>query len=223
MRFGFLILVVSVSLFADDLSHSFPKGKGSRFVLKMDGISSDVSILVADSSPTSVNIEYYISGSRSLLPVELWQQYKLSKRGGARLQIVEGYQMSNGWKNPERMDATSLSQLEAKGLGDFLLSESDNMGALKVGEEEVLLPAGKTKATHFRQTRDGSTTDFWVSNEAKPISLVQLKSSGKANYSLVLDSLISNAVPKIIPQNAVAPSAKGKELFQIPVGLSGLP
>lgn len=215
MRFLFFTYFFSIILFAQDFTALYSQGKGSRFVLEMDGVQSDISISVASSRQSSVNIEYYFSGARSGLPVELWQQFQISKEG-KRLSLREGYQFTKGWERAERIDPASLATLNAQGVGDFLLGESDRVGANLVGEETIVLPAGKTKTLHFRQKRDGSTIDYWVSEEAKPISLVKLKSSGKSNYGITLHSLLSNVAPKIDPTKAVPPSEKGKALFQIP-------
>ena len=40
----------------------------------MDGLSTEIVISVSESSKDHLGIEYYFSGLKSGLPVELWQQ-----------------------------------------------------------------------------------------------------------------------------------------------------
>ncbi|MDE3035227.1 MAG: hypothetical protein KGJ14_04565, partial [Nitrospirota bacterium] len=95
-------------------------------------------------------------------------------------------------------------------VGMFLLSEADlRAGSSKdlksLGQETITSAAGQVRCLHYRAEKGGQTLDFWASDEAKPIGLVRMVSTGKKkedNYRLELKELLSGIAPKIDPSKA---------------------
>jgi len=109
------------------------------------------------------------------------------------------------------------------GVKDFILLDKKALESMKVAEEVVETPAGTTKATHYKKKKGLEVLDFWVSDEAKPIKLVKLVSSGKQKFALSLSSLVKNTQPKIDRKKVVPLSEKGKALLSISGGGGFLP
>lgn len=215
MVFLLLALLASFPASGNDLSKSFPVGRGSRFELKMDGMVSEVAISVSESTKQRVGIEYFFSSPSTALPVQLWQQFIFEKAPNTNLHIVAGFHYANELSSPESIPEEKLQLLQQMGIGDFILRSEKDLKQIRIGEEVVTTPAGKVKATHYRQSRDGSTTDYWLSEAAQPIGLVQLRSTGKLSYQMSLKSLLQNVQRKINPKSVSPPSEKGKQLLQL--------
>ncbi len=215
---GFLL---STNVFGADLSQSFIAGKGSLYQLEVKGkkIPMDVSIYVAAASKDRVSIEYFISSRESLIPVEMWQQFEISpSASGAK--VTKGYVQTKELKNPETLTGEYLNGFDGVKVNDFLFSTESELNRNKIGVEEVEVPAGKDKATHYRTEAAGQTIDYWISDEAKPIGLVKLTSKHatdeKKNYSLALTSLMKNVKPYIDPMKAVPLTELGKTFLAKP-------
>ena len=214
-------LLISTNVFGADLSPSFTPGKGCLYQLEVEGqkIPMDVSIYVAASSKDKVSIEYFISSRESLIPVEMWQQFEIvPSPGGAK--VTRGYVQTKELKNPEIMTGDYLNGFNGMKVNDFLFSTESELNKNKVAVEEVEVPAGKDKATHYRTVAAGQTIDYWISDEAKPIGLVKLTSKHatdqKKNYSLALTSLMKNVKPYIDPLRAVPLTDQGKAYLSKP-------
>ncbi|MES2527881.1 MAG: hypothetical protein V4598_12385 [Bdellovibrionota bacterium] len=214
-------LLISTHVFATDLTQTFTPGKGCLYQLEVEGqkIPVDVSIYVANSAKERVSIEYYISSRESLIPVEMWQQFEISPSGG-KAKVTKGYVQTKELKNPETLTGDYLNGFDGVKVNDFLFSSESELNENKVGVEEVEVPAGKDKATHYRTKSNGQTIDYWISDEAKPIGLVKLTSKHatdkKKNYSLALTSLMKNVKPYIDPGKAVPLSEMGKSFLAKP-------
>lgn len=218
LLFGFLI---SSQVFGADLSQSFPPGKGCLYQLEVKGqqIPLDVSIYVASSNKDKVSIEYFISSRESLIPIEMWQQFEIAPSSGGP-KVTKGFVQTKELKNPEALTGEYLNGFDGVKVNDFLFSTESELNKNKIGIEEVEVPAGKDKATHYRTVTAGQTIDYWISDEAKPIGLVKLTSKHatdqKKNYSLVLTSLMKNVKPFIDPAKAVPLSDRGKSYLAKP-------
>ena len=214
-------LLISTQVYGADLSQSFTPGKGCLYQLEVKGqqIPLDVSIYVASSSKDRVSIEYFISSRESLIPVEMWQQFEIAPSSGGT-KVTKGYVQTKELKNPETLTGDYLNGFDGVKVNDFLFSSESELSKNKIGVEEVEVPAGKDKATHYRTVAAGQTIDYWISDEAKPIGLVKLTSKHptdeKKNYSLALTSLMKNVKPFIDPSKAVPLSDRGKSYLAKP-------
>lgn len=218
----FLGLLITTQVFATDLTQTFIPGKGCLYQLEVEGqkIPVDVSIYVAGSAKDRVSIEYFISSRESLIPVEMWQQFEIVPKDG-KTNVTKGYVQTKELKNPETLTGDYLKGMQGGvQVNDFLFSNESELNKNKIGIEEVEVPAGKDKATHYRTTSGGQTIDYWISDEAKPIGLVKLTSKhatdDKKNYSLALTSLMKNVKPYIDPSKAVPLSNLGKSFLAKP-------
>ncbi len=85
-------------------------------------------------------------------------------------------------------NAAGLPLIEA------LLGDPASLAPHRVGTSTILVPAGYLKCKQYRVSRDGQTIDFWVSDRAGPLGLVQLNATGprpEQNFELILLSLLS--------------------------------
>lgn len=216
----FIGLLFCANAFAADLS-SFVPGKGTLYQLEVKGqkIPVDVSIYVASSTTSSVNIEYFISSRESLLPVEMWQQFEIAPSSSGT-KVLKGFVQTKELKNPENLTGEYLGGMDGVKVNDFLFSNEGDINKNKIGDEIVVVPAGKDKAAHYRIESGGSTIDYWISPSAKPIGLVKLVSShptdDKKNYKLVLSSLMKNVKPYIDPAKAGPLTELGKSFLAKP-------
>lgn len=202
----FLVGFLTTSAFAQDLSKSFPAGKGSTFKLVMqDGPPIDLSIYVASSTSGAVNVEYYMNATGSLVPVQMWQQFEVKiSRGKADIQ--KGYLKTKELRAPQIIPSEYLKGYDGVQVNDFLFSSEAELDKNKIGVDEVDIPAGKTKANHYRTINNNQTIDYWISDDAKPIGLVKLVSTSlkdpKKNYKIELKSLMENVRATIDPSLA---------------------
>ncbi len=215
------VLLITGNVLAADLSESFSPGKGTLYRLEVKGqqIPIDVSIYVAASSKDKVSIEYFLSSRESLIPVEMWQQFEIAPSPGSPAKITKGFVQTKELKNPEILTPEYMSGFDGVKVNDFLFSSEAELGKNKIGEETVEVPAGKTKAMHYRTQVTDQTIDYWISDEAKPIGLVKLVSTSseeKKNYKLALTSLMKNVKPFIDPAKGVPLTELGKSFLAKP-------
>lgn len=215
-----LLLCFFSPLVSANLANSFPPGKGSTFNLKMQGSQANLSIYIAEASAHDLSIEYFIEVKESLLPIQMWQQFEIQIQAGKTAQVTKGYVQTKELKNPEAMTAEYLQGFDGVQVNDFLFKTKQELDKNKVADEEVMVPAGKTKTTHYRTKNNGQTIDYWISDEAKPIGLVKLVSENpkkvEQNYSIELLSLMNNVKPYINPKNAVPLTPLGKSFLAKP-------
>lgn len=209
-------------LLAQDLSKSFPVGKGSKFKLNMKDSGAPVNVLIytAAVGSKSVNIEYFMESEQSLIPIQMWQQFQVEVSAGSPAKVLKGFVQTKELKQPEEMGQEYLKGFNGVKVNDFLFSSKEELDKNKVADETVSVLAGKTKTTHYRTSNNGQTIDYWISDEAKPIGLVKLVSHSEKdpnqNYTLELVNLMNNVKAKIDPQGAVPLSALGKSLLAKP-------
>lgn len=220
MRSLFLLLVISQVALSQNLAQSFPTGKGSRFVLNLpEAANIEVLVYVASSTHDSVDVEMAFSTNLAGIPLKLWQQSQLQMRNGQAVPTATFLQ-TNLMSQPERFQLSDLGKTQDLQISDFVLVSPDSVKKYLVGEEAVETPAGTVRAKHYRQNRGEQTLDYWISDEAKPIGLVKLKSNGKHPFDLTLGALIKNVPRKINPATAVPLSAEGRGLLDIRKPLS---
>jgi hypothetical protein len=210
-----LLFLPEVSL-SKDLTKLFPKGSGSKFkVYTKSGGEIDLSIYISNVEKTKVSIEYFMVSKSLLGEDKLWQQFELNF--DTTLQLKKGYILSPKMKNPENIPDVVLEGDDGLKVNDFLFSNPENLKKLLVKVEKIKLPAGETKAYHYRRTNNDHTVDFWISDEAKPIGLVKLISKSetkkKHNYTIFLSSIVKNVKPVIDPSKSVPLSKEGKRIF----------
>jgi hypothetical protein len=197
------------------------QGNGSRFTMQAQGSTYDMQIglVKVDQASGLVTVEVFAAAQ---LADPLWQQFTLSTTG-ARPKIENGY-IQVGNKAPMKLQDKHLAGTSSLDINLFLLSESelrkDTMGALKpVGQEVVKTKAGEVQCGHYRMERPEQTLDLWISDEARPIGLIRLVSTGKKpadNYRLELQELLSGIAAKIDPKRAVPLSDEMKTLLSRP-------
>lgn len=219
-----LFFFFSVSVFAQNLSTSFPAGSGSSYKVKMKKDSTPIllSLYVAGTRVDSVHIEYFME-TKGFLAVQMWQQFEIGVTSKGA-QIKKGYVQNKDMSTAEIMPPDYLKS--AGGgiqVNDFLFANKEQLNKDRVGDEIVEIAAGSTKATHYRTNNNGQTVDYWISEEARPMGLVMLVSKSEKNenqnYSLELVSLMENVKAKIIPEKAIPLTVKGKSMLAIPESL----
>ncbi|MEI8345916.1 MAG: hypothetical protein WCG27_00505 [Pseudomonadota bacterium] len=216
----FIVLLLAGNTSYAQLSKTFQNGTGNQYKIYFkDGGEVNLAIYVAYSDKESIALEYYLEESQ-VKSVRLWKYFTLKKAATGPTTILNGYLLlpeMNGV--PEIMEAKHWQGQDGLSLNNFLLNNPEQLKKIKVGEEEITIPAGKVKAIHYRhkQANENQQLDFWISDEAKPIGLVKLVSEGKksdANYSIMLTSMIKNITPTIDPKKAVPLTNKGKAILE---------
>lgn len=220
-----LLLLFSVDVFALSLSESFPAGRGASYKVKVNKDTTPIflSLYVAGTRVDSVHIEYFME-TKSIIPVQMWQQFEIGVNPKGPAQINKGYVFTKDLAGPEMMPSEYLKGADGGiQVNDFLFADKSKLDKDKIGEEIVEIAAGSTKATHYRTTNNGQTVDYWISDDAKPMGLVMLISKSEKhenqNYSLELTSLMENVKAKIVPEKAVTLTDKGKRLLAKPESL----
>lgn len=212
MKWIILICLLSSSY----AKKTFNVGDGARYNLQFEDSSPlTLNIYISESSFTRLGVEYFFEDQLGMTKV--WQQYVLGLKNQGPLSLLEGYIYSNSMKNPEKMTDQYLNLNEGVRLNDFLFQKKEELEPFKVKSELVEVPAGQVQATHYRKSRDGQIVDFWISPEAKPISLIKLNSKGKKkeqNYSLELKELLRDVKATIDSKKAVDLSEAGKSLLK---------
>jgi hypothetical protein len=218
----FALLAFALTASAAEIARSFPPGQGARFELhQADGTQALVVISITEASARRLGVEYYITATGSLVPIELWQQYVLAPAlnpGGTRLELIEGYILAPELQGPERVSGEYLKGFDGVAMNDFLFAERAELERHRAGpDEKVTTPAGEVTAARYRRERSGQTVEFWISDEAKPLGLVKLVSRGSKpehNYTLYLVSMVRGLKPKIDPAKARPLSETGKKLLR---------
>jgi len=201
-------------VFAESLAERFHTGEGSKFALSLEGLTNaDLRIYVAESKNDTVNIETHFALA-ALGGVELWQQTQL-RRNGNQISTGDAYLLAAPMTAPERFNPLEVAP-QAGGWSDFLFPKVDAKGT----PEKIHTEAGVIQATRHSLESGGTRYEFWVSDQARPIGLVKLVATGKTQFSLQLQSLLSNVKRKIDPATAVPLSPIGRLLLP---GKNGLP
>lgn len=217
-----LLCFFSLNVYAESLSQSFPAGKGASYNLKMknDPTPISFSLYVAGTRVDSVHIEYFME-TKGIIAVQMWQQFEIGINPNKPADIRKGFIFTKDLPKAEIMPPEYLKG--ASGgvqVNDFLFSDKAQLDKDKVGVEIVEIEAGSTKATHYRKSNNGQTIDYWISDDAKPMGLVMLVSKSEKNpnqnYSLELATLMDNVKAKILPEQAVPLTEKGKSLLAKP-------
>ncbi len=206
----------------EGLQSSFPPGGGSRFRLMMDemGASGTLVISIADSSADRLSVEYFFTTPGLQGNVEMWQQFVLAKPSTGPLELKDGFVFAKELKTPERIPADRLKGFDGVATADFFFANESELKKNWVADEEVEIPAGKIKAAKYRHDRSGQVVESWVSDEAKPIGLVKVVSTGlKAShrYRIELEAVLKRVGRKIDPAKAMPLSAEGAKLLAAPV------
>lgn len=225
MRIFLFCILLSFNIFAQNLSQSFPAGKGANYKVKVKGDSTPIllSMYIAGTRVDSVHIEYFME-TKGLFPVQMWQQFEIGVDGKGTAKIRKGFVFTKSTPKPEIMtDAYLAGAAGGIQVNDFLFSNKAELEKYKIGQEIVEISAGTTKATHYRRTNNGQTVDFWISDDAKPMGLVMLTSKSdinpNQNYSLEMVNLIENVKAKIQPEKAVPLTKEGASMLAKPSSL----
>lgn len=205
-----------------DLQKSFPKGKGSRFELRLEnGIKTEAMIYVSESNKDLVGIETYLSASGMGLPVELWMLTRFSTSSNQPVDIRDAFAWLKGNPAAEKVPVESLGASKGLALTDFILRDEAALKAMRIGKETIRVPAGEVKSDHYRKTKGAQTIDFWISPDAGPLGIVKVEAKGGTGFSMALIALISNVKAKIDPQRAVGLSPGTQTLLNV-TGLHAL-
>jgi len=218
LLFYFLLVFISFSLRAKNLSQSFPAGSGSKYeiIFKDQPEPTELSIYVAATRTDSLFIEFFME-TKGIIPVQLWQQFEIEIHEG-KSKVKAGYLYAKDLKKPEIIPSQMLKEESGIPLNDFLIFEKGKIPGKFIAEEIVEIAAGSTKTKHYQISKNDQTLDFWISEEAKPIRLVMLTSKNSKNpdqnYSIQMTNLIENKKSKIIPEEATSLTEKGLSIIQ---------
>lgn len=206
----------------EGLQASFPPGGGSRFRLTMEEAvaSGTLVISIVDSSVDRLSVEYFFTTPGLQGNVEMWQQFVLAKPSTGPLELKDGYVFAKELKTPERIPADRLKGFDGVATADFFFASESELKKNWVADEVVEVPAGKVKAAKYRHERSGQVVESWVSDEAKPIGLVKIVSSGPKlahRYRVELESVLKRVGRKIDPAKAKPLSEEGTKLLAAPV------
>lgn len=212
MKTSLLVLLLSFNLLAEAV---FQKGSGAEYQLKFeDSTAANISIYLADVQDKTMSIEYFFSNNTGLIPINFWQQYQVKKEASGPLELINGYVYAPELKAPEKITKEYFNVNKGVEVNDFLFTKKEEIQKFYLGDEEVSVPAGTVKASHYRKSKDGQTIDFWISEVARPIGLIKLISKQKDNptnnYEIALSSIVKNVTATIDPKKAVPLTDQGK-------------
>jgi hypothetical protein len=197
------------------------QGGGSRFKLHFQGSSSDmhVGLMKVDPATRKVVLEVF---AKADFTEPMWQQFIVSMKAD-RPAIEAGY-VQVGSRSPMVLTAQYLAGTESLDINMFLLTEAElrdgrQKHIQRIGQEKITTPAGTVTTTKYQMDRPDQKLEFWLSDEARPIGLIRLVSSGKKteqNYRLELEELLSGLAPKINPAKAVPLTDEVKKKISAP-------
>lgn len=197
------------------------QGNGSRFKMHFQGSSSDMHVGLIKVDPTvgKVVLEVY---AKAGITEPMWQQFIVSMKAD-RPQIEAGY-VQVGSRSPMVLTSEYLAGAESLDVSMFLLTEAElregkQKNIQRVGQEKLTTPAGTVTCSRYQVERPDQKLEFWISDEARPIGLVKMVSTGKKteqNYRLELEELLSGVVAKINPAKAVPLTDAVKKMISAP-------
>jgi hypothetical protein len=207
------LFLIHFPLFAQD---KFTPGEGAVYDFRLkDAPPSKLSIYITESSFNKLGVEYFFDASNQLFGKSMYQQYAL--RMTPQMTLTEGYIQTDTMSKPEIMTEEFMRVNSGVQVEDFLFQKESQLEPYKVGVETVEVPAGSVKAIHYRKKRNGQIVDFWIADDAKPIGLIKLTSTGKKNhqnYTIELINLAQGIKPKIEPKKAIPLTSEGKSLLK---------
>ncbi len=216
-----LKLISIIFILASSYAGNFKVGEGAKYNINMqEGAQAELSIYISESSFSRLGVEYFTTAKSFLGNIQMWQQFVFGIEPGSPLFVTEGYVLAKEFKKPQRLTSEYLNVNNGVQVNDFLFSDLESIQKFKIKDEVVEVPAGKIIATHYRRENNAQTVDFWISDKAKPISLIKLNSKGKSksqNYSLELKELLRGVKKKIEAKEAVALDEKGKSYIAKPL------
>jgi hypothetical protein len=197
------------------------QGNGSRFTLQSQGSTFDMNVGLVKVDPAAGRTVIEVFAAAQLAD-PLWQQFVISMKGDRP--VVESGYIQVGNKAPMVLPKQHLAGVGGLDVGLFMLSEAElrngKTGDLKlVGPETLTTPAGTVACSHYRLDKGGQKIDAWISDEARPIGLVRMVSTGKKtdqNYQMELRELLSGIAPKIDPAKAGPLSDEMKAILTRP-------
>lgn len=200
-------------------SFAFTVGSGSEFKMTSNGgQQTNLSIYFVGVKDTELDIEYYFTTNSIFMP-HMWQQFKMQRTNGP-IRIKKGFVKAGFNSDVEEMGKEHFEINKGQGveLSDFLINTKADIEKYFIGNEKVEVPAGSVMSRHYRQTKNGQTIDFWISDIVKPIGLVKLVSKNPKksshNYTIELSSLIKNVAAGIDPKKAKPMSKETRAMFQ---------
>ncbi len=201
---------------------TFNAGEGAKYSLVMqEGGKADLSIYISESSFSRLGVEYYTSVDAGFAgKIDLWQQFIFGIEPDSPLFVTEGYVKAKDFKKPQKLTSEYLNVNNGVQVNDFLFSKLEEIQKFKIKDEMVEVPAGRILASLYRKERNGQTVDFWISEKAKPISLIKLVSKGKKvshNYQIELLELLRGVKKTIEAKEAEPLNEIGKQYIAKPL------
>ncbi len=197
------------------------QGGGSRFKMHFQGSTSDmhVGLIKVDPAAGKVVLEVF---AKADFTEPMWQQFIISMKA-ERPAIEAGY-VQVGSRSPMTLTAQHLAGTESLDVNMFLLTEAElrdgkQKNIQRVGQEKITIPAGTVLSTRYKVERPDQKLEFWISDEARPIGLIRLVSTGKKteqNYRLELEELLSGLAAKINPTKAVPLTDEVRKMISAP-------
>ena len=212
MSVATLTAVGLAALLAPSAPAAPPLGDGGRFALVLDGgEEAEVTIITGTDGKGRRWAEYATGAGLGTLH----QHVVLDAAAGRPVRVVEGYILVPPMTVAERLPSELLTG-DGLDLAPFLTGRASDLQAMRLGEEEVDTPAGRVRATRYRQAQGERSVEFWLAEEAAPLGLVKLASRGSKpgqSYTLELKALVRNARPVIAPVKAVPLSPQTRQLL----------
>lgn len=197
------------------------QGNGSRYKMHFQGSASDmhVGLIKVDPAVGKVVLEVY---AKADFTEAMWQQFIVSMK--AERPIIEAGYVQVGSRSPMILTAEYLAGTESLDVNMFLLTEAElrdgkQKDIQRAGQEKITTPAGTVLCSRYKVERPDQKLEFWLSDEARPIGLVRLVSTGKKteqNYRLELEELLSGLAAKINPAKAVPLTDEVKKKISAP-------
>lgn len=226
MKFKQFVILIVVTFVSQSFSGEFNVGDGASYKMIFDHNSPkvDLNIYISHSSFNKLGVEYHFASANSIIPTEMWQQFNfgLGNTGNdkAGLRPTEGYVLTGTSKKPEKLTSDYLNVNDGVQLCDFLFKSINEINADNVITELIETPAGVISADKYRKERNGQVVYFWISEAARPIGLVKLKSEGKKlnhNYEIELTSILKNVKAAIDSNKAIPLSHETKMKLPKPI------
>lgn len=200
--------------------NGYKPGEGSKFKLEVGGQNVEVLITIASQSKSQINVEMLFKQQGLMnMGQPMWQQFEISRGSSGALEVNKGYVFFNKLQSPEILTPDYLNGFSGVQMNSFLFADAKHYKGQYLGMQTIKTKAGPTKARHFKHTDNGQTIEYWISDEAKPIGLVKLVSTGSKrdhNYKMELASLVKNVKPKINPKKAKPLSKLARETLPDP-------
>lgn len=231
---GLLFLFTSLSAWSQSkntgiVQHNeipvYTVGTGAKYFMTKGSDKSEISIVFVESTKESLVVEMFMKSlsDRAALQVEMVQQFQFKMVGGT-LQLIKGIMKIPHLPKPQIIPAEALAGVGGGAqLKSFLIGSKAEIDAQKVADETVTENGKSYRATHYKKSENGQNIEYWVSDDAKPLGFVRMKSTGAnsmSNYTMNYIGPLSAVKSKIDATQAEPMSDAA--LMLVPLLLDGM-